>query len=455
MKHTKRQLTIAIVGRPNVGKSTLFNRLVGRRQAIVEDKPGVTVDRHYGEAQFYRCRYTLIDTGGFEPVAENDLLVKMRAQATIAIEEADIVFFLLDVRDGLLASDEMVDGMLRKTEKPVYYVVNKVDGPRHEEGTYDFYRLGMDKLYSISAEHGVGVDELLTDVEEFYPSHRVRDNEKKADELRIALVGRPNAGKSTLVNRFLGEERHIVTDIPGTTRDAIDSVFTYHGKQIRLIDTAGIRRQKKISEVMEKRTMVKALKALDRADVALILLDAALGIHEQDAKIAAFAHNKGVPSVVLVNKWDAVKNKDNSTHGEFIDKVRDTLNFMTYTPILTISALEGTRVSKIIDKAQTVYDESRKRIPTAELNRWLKEVFTRHPPPIRSGRRLKAYYATQVEVSPPTFWISVNDKDRMHYSYERYLLNKLRDAFGFEGSPIRIYCRNRGRKEQGPAVDEM
>ncbi|RJO66124.1 MAG: ribosome biogenesis GTPase Der [Myxococcales bacterium] len=443
-------LSIAIVGRPNVGKSTLFNRLVGRRQAIVDDTPGATVDRHYGRGRYDRSEYTIIDTGGFEPETEDDLKLVMREQALLAIEEADVVFVLFDGRDGLVWGDEEIAERMRQSGKPIYYLVNKVDGPKQAMHSADFYQLGVDPLYSISAEHGVGVGDLMSDVVRDHPSapaeERVHEN-----EIRVAVIGKPNVGKSTLVNKFLGADRHAVTDIPGTTRDAIDS-FVVRGEQVfRLIDTAGIRRQKKIERVLEKRTIVKALKAMDRADVALILIDAREGVTEQDTKIAGFAHDKGLASLIVVNKWDLVE-KDTNTAGHMAKEVRDRLKFIPYAEIIFISAQTGQRVETLLDKIAAAREQHVRRVGTGELNRWLERAIAANHPPTLKGRQLKIYYASQVDVSPPTIMLVVNDPDRLHFSYERYLLNRLREDYGFAGTPVKLFTRRR-KKGDDPAEE--
>jgi len=444
-------LTIALVGRPNVGKSTLFNRLVGRRQAIVDDTPGTTVDRHYGRARIGSNVYTVIDTGGFEPEPDGDLLSNMHRHSLMAIEEADIVFMLFDGRDGLTVSDEEIVDALRKCHKPVYYLVNKIDGPRHESLAADFYSLGATPLFTVSAEHGVGIGDLLAEVESDYPSVSL-DEDRDPDELRIAVVGKPNVGKSTLVNRFIGEERHIVTDVPGTTRDAIDSVILRGEKKYRLIDTAGIRRQRSVSQVMEKRTIVKALKALDRADCALLMIDAREGVTEQDSKIAGFAHDKGLASVIVVNKWDLIE-KDTYTSGQMVETIRDSLKFLSYAPVIFISALTGQRAEKILQIIEKAVEQHRRRLGTGELNRWLEKTLNRRAEPTHHGKALKIFYITQVEVSPPTFMVVVNEPDRIHFSYERFLVNRLREDFGFEGTPIKVFYRKRSKRNLAPPED--
>jgi len=446
MEPITRHLTIALVGRPNVGKSTLFNRLVGRKQAIVDDKPGATVDRHYGKGKFYSYEYTIIDTGGFEPETSDNLLVAMREQSLLAIEEADIIFALFDGREGLVLADEEIVGNLRKTQKPVYYIVNKCDGPKQRDNVADFYSLGVENLFPLSAEHGVDVGELLTEVEENHPSVKI-GTKRPENECRIAVIGKPNVGKSTLVNRLTGDNRHAVTDIPGTTRDAIDSEIVRGENHYRLIDTAGIRRKKKVSKVIEKRTIVKSLKAMDRADVALIMIDADEGVTEQDTKIAGFAHDKGLASIVIVNKWDLIE-KDTDTAGTMAISIRERLKFIPYAPIIFISAQSGQRVETILKKVDLIFNERKKRIKTPELNRWLDRAMASNRPPTRKGKTLKIYYMAQVDTEPPTFMLSVNDPDRLHFSYHRFLVNKLREEFKFVGVPIKMFSRKRGKNEE-------
>ena len=448
MEEYKQHMTIALVGRPNVGKSTLFNRLVGRKQAIVDDKPGATVDRHYGRGRFYDYEYTIIDTGGFEPETNNDLLAGMREQSVLAIEEADVIFALFDGREGLVLADEELVKSLRRSQKPVYYIVNKVDGPKQEDNIADFYSLGVDNLCSISAEHGVNVGDLKSDVERDHPSVKI-DSITHENECRIAVIGKPNVGKSTLVNKLLGQDRHVVTDIPGTTRDAIDSVIERDKKFYRLIDTAGIRKKKKISKVIEKRTVVKALKAMDRADVALIMIDADDGVTEQDTKIAGFAHDKGLASIVVVNKWDAME-KDTDTAGSMAKDIRDRLKFIPYAPIIFVSAKTGQRVESILKRIDIIFEQHSRRITTGELNRWLEKAMSFSRPPTRKGKTLKVFYISQVVSSPPTFMVSVNEPERLHFSYQRFLINQLRREFGFEGTPIKLFSRKRGRRDEFP-----
>ncbi len=437
---------IAIVGRPNVGKSTLFNRMIGRRQAIVEQVPGATVDRHYGKAILYDYEYTVIDTGGLELYSDDELVLSIKQQSEIAMQEADIILMMLDGREPGNPEDAELIDILRKSERPVYYLVNKIDGPKHESNAVDFYTLGMDPLYFISAEHGLVVDDVMAQIEQDHPS--APQQEKPHDNIcRIAVVGRPNAGKSSLVNKALGSERLAVTDIPGTTRDAIDTLVEYEDKQYLFIDTAGIRRKKKITEELEKATVIKAFKALDRADVALLLLDATLPLAEQDKRIAGMIDQKGRSCVVVVNKWDVIEEREEAAKQK-AEEIRDGLKFMPHVPIIFLSAKTGRKVVHIFDRIDNVFEEGKKRIQTSELNRWLEETTLINRPPAHKGRLLKVYYIAQVEVLPPTFVLSINDPDLCHFSYQRYLINRLREVFGFEGAPIKMWLKRRGKERK-------
>lgn len=442
----ERHLVVALIGRPNVGKSTLFNRLVGRRQAIVDPTPGLTVDRHYGKATFYDCEYTVIDTGGLVYDDDDEIMVNTREQTALAVAEADILFVLFDGRSGASSDDEVLVSELRKVKKPVYYLVNKIDGPKHEALVNEYYELGVSPLFPISAEHAVGVGEFLGQVEREHPSRSLTQAEVEG-EIAVAVIGKPNIGKSTLVNRLLGEDRHVVSDVPGTTRDAIDSLITRGEKVFRLIDTAGIRRQAKIDEIWEKRIMVKALKAMDRAQVALIMIDAGQGVTEQDTKIAGFAHEKGLASIVVANKWDLVE-KDGRTADQKTVEIRDRLKFIPYAPVIFTSASSGQRIEKLLQLIESVDAEHAKRIGTGELNRWLKEALAKHPAPTLRGKPLKIYYISQVANRPPTFMLVVNDPERLHFSYERYLQNQLRETFDFTGTPLKFFSRTRSRNSK-------
>jgi len=432
---------IAIIGRPNVGKSTLFNRLVGGGRAIVIDEPGATRDRNYAECVWNDRHFTLIDTGGFEPASEVEILVQMREQTKLAIEEADIILFLLDARDGLTPADQEIARVLRMAAKTVFYVVNKVDGPRHEALAAEFYRLGVDRLYSISAQHGPGLDELMDDVAIGIPLAEP-DLEGPEERIRIAVIGRPNVGKSSLVNRILGYERTIANPVPGTTRDAIDTPFSRDGKHYMLIDTAGIRRKSRISLTMEKYSIVQALRAMGKADITLLLLDAVEGISEQDLKIAGLAMEKGTACILVVNKWDLVE-KDNSTVGAFVEDIRYKAKFLEFAPIIFVSALSGQRVTKIFELVQKVYAQYIRRIDTGELNRKIREIVELNPPPGRQNRPHLFNYITQGAIKPPTFILFVRDPKAIHFSYERYLVNRIRETFGFTDVPIRLFFRSK------------
>ncbi len=435
---------IAIVGRPNVGKSTLFNRLARKRKAIVEDKPGVTRDRHYAEASWDEHSFILIDTGGFEPAAKERLPQQIREQAEVAIQEADVILFLMDGKEGLMPADVEVAGYLRKIAKPVFYVINKIDGERQEGAVFDFYRLGVEKLYDLSAEHGRGVGDLMDEVLKALPSDRSWEK-STGEEIRVALVGRPNVGKSSLLNKLIGRPRAIVDSSPGTTRDAIDTRLSREGKEYIFVDTAGIRRKSKVTERLEKYSAIKALKSLERCDVALILLDGFEGLTEQDARIAEFAAENGRAIILVVNKWDLVE-KETSTMEHYKERIRAEMKTLDYIPILFISALKGQRVSKIFGAIEEVVAEHRKRIPTAELNRWLKGAVQNHPPPLYRNRSVKLYYISQVAVSPPTFALFTNEPRSIDESYPRYLIRRLRENYGFTGAPLRLLFRDRKKE---------
>ena len=434
---------VAIVGRPNVCKSTLFNRIFGRRKAIVEDIPGVTRDRNYAEVTRFDTPFTLIDTGGFEPVSEERLLVQMREQSQLAVEEADVILFIVDVQQGLTPSDIEVAGMLRRVSKPVLYVVNKVDGDRQEGGLPEFYALGVDVVYPVSAEHGRGIDDLMDAVLALLPPAPAPA--EPGEEIRLAVVGRPNVGKSSLVNRLLGFERMVANPQAGTTRDSVDTPFAYNRKRYVLIDTAGIRRKGKVSQKLEKYSVVQALKAMDRADVVLVVIDAEEGVTDQDVTVAGYAYEKGRAVILVVNKWDRLT-KDNATLGKFVEELRRTFKYLPFAPILFVSALTGQRVNKIMAEVEKVAQEYVRKIPTPQLNKVLSEAVRDHQPPVVQGKRLKFFYITQDGTRPPSFVIFVNRAEGVHFSYERYLGNKLREAFGFTGTPLRLYFKDRERQ---------
>lgn len=432
---------IAIVGRPNVGKSTLFNKLVGHRSSIVEDVPGVTRDRIYGEADWLDRQFIVIDTGGIEPVTEDIILRDMRAQAEMAMEEADVILFLVDGRSGLTGADREIAEMLRRTQRPVILVANKIENYENVEmKTFEFYELGLGDPYPISAEHGMRVGDLLDAALELCPE---TEEEKEDDErLKIAIIGRPNVGKSSLTNYLLGQRRMIVSNIPGTTRDAIDTVFKREDKEYILIDTAGIRRKSKVFENIEYYSVVRALKAIERCDVALMILDATEGVTEQDKRIVGYAHEAGKGLILVYNKWDLVE-KDSKTMQKFTTQVYEELKFLSYAPIIFVSALTGQRVTEILDMVDFVAEEHAKRISTGVLNEVLEEAVAVMAPPSDKGRKLKIFYAAQVGIKPPTIVIFVNDPEIMHFSYLRYLENNLREAFGFNGTPLKLICRAR------------
>ncbi len=435
---------VAIVGRPNVGKSTLFNRLIGKRVSIVEDTPGVTRDRIYADAEWLDYKFTLIDTGGIEPASEDKIAVQMRNQAQLAIETADVILFIVDGRDGMTSADREVGAMLQKCGKPVVLAVNKLDAPKYHEAIYEFYELGLGDPYIVSAGQGIGLGDLLDAVCESFPKD---DSSETVERIEIAIVGKPNVGKSSLTNALLGEERVIVSDVPGTTRDAIDTPFEQNGRKYTLIDTAGIRRKRAIEdESIERYSVIRSLAAIRRADVVLFVCDASQGLSEQDVKIAGFVHEEGKPSVMIVNKWDLIE-KDTRTMDKFKKDMTVDLAFMDYVPFLFISAKTGQRVHKILELCNDVYAQSTRRISTGTLNDVVNEAVSMSEPPTQNGRRLKMYYATQVSTQPPTFVVFVNDSTLVHFSYERYLENYFRKTFGFSGTPIRILFRNRTREE--------
>ena len=435
---------VAIVGRPNVGKSTLFNKLIGRRLSIVEDTPGVTRDRIYADAEWLTHSFTLIDTGGIEPESEDIIAVQMRRQAELAIETADVIVFLVDGREGMTAADEEVATMLRKSNKPVVLAVNKLDAPKFNDAIYEFYSLGLGDPIIISAGQGLGLGDMLDEVCAHFPEEVEEEGEHP---LNIAVVGKPNVGKSSLVNAILGEERCIVSNIPGTTRDAVDTAFTLDGEPYVLVDTAGIRRKRAVEdETIERYSVIRSLAAVRRADVVLIVVDSEQGLSEQDVKIAGYVHEEGKPSVLVVNKWDLIE-KDTNTMNQFKKDMQVDLAFMDYVPFLFISAKTGQRVNKLLSAAKESYAQSVRRIKTGLLNDVVNEAISMTEPPAMSGRRLKIYYATEVSVQPPTFVFFVNDEALVHFSYRRYMENYFRKTFGFAGTPIKIIFRTRGKEE--------
>ncbi len=436
--------TVAIVGRPNVGKSTLFNRLLRKRKAIVEDFPGVTRDRHYAEVNRFSRPFLLIDTGGFEPVSEDRLLIQMREQSQLAVEEADIIFFLMDVKDGLTPADIEITKMLRQIDKPVFYLINKVDGEKQEANTVDFYSLGIDYFYALSAEHGRGINELVNDLEKLLPP--APEDTGPETEIRMAIVGRPNVGKSSLVNRLLGYERVVANPVSGTTRDSIDTPLTYNQQRFVLIDTAGIRRKGRISQLVEKYSAVTALKAMDRAHVVLMVIDAEDGVTDQDLAVAGYAYEKGRALILIVNKWD-LPEKDDQTMGKFIAEVQRRFKYLPFAPVLFVSALTGQRVNKIMAKVEEISAEFNRRIPTAKLNQGLEEFISKHSPPMAGDQRIKFYYAAQAAVRPPTFVLFTNRPEKIHFSYQRYLVNCFREKFNFNQVPLRVEFKGRGKKD--------
>lgn len=433
---------VAIIGRPNVGKSTFFNRLSKRKKVIVINEPGATRDRNYEDCTWNDRDFILIDTGGFEPVSTEKILIQMREQTTLAIEEADIIIFLMDGKEGLTPSDVEITNLLREVEKSIFFVINKIDGPKHEGFAYEFYRLGIERLYTISAEHGIGVGELMDDVvEHLPPSTAVSEDE---DRIRIAVIGKPNVGKSSLINKMLGYERTIVNPIPGTTRDAIDTPFELHDRKYLLIDTAGIRRKSKISITLEKYSVIQAIKTLSRSDIALILIDAEEGITDQDTKIAGLALERGVVCIMVVNKWDLLE-KDNSTTGNYVKNIKEKLKFLNFAPILFISALTGQRVIKIFDTIETAYSQYTRRVQTSILNKKVREFLEMNPPPRYQHKAHNFSFVTQASVKPPTFVFFVHEPKAVHFSYQRYLTNKIREEFGFDQVPIKIILRKKNR----------
>ncbi len=457
-KHQAKPI-VALVGRPNVGKSTLFNRLVGQRQAIVEDLPGTTRDRLYGDSEWTGAQFVVVDTGGIEPLKERSgrsealadplasaskgFVTEIRTQAELAIEEADVILFLVDAKEGLTAADEDVAGMLRNTDKPVILVANKADNAERRMNALEFYALGLGDPHPISAYHGTGTGDLLDVVVEHLPRVSVEDEED--DALRIAIVGRPNVGKSSILNALLGQERAIVSDIAGTTRDAVDTFLTWEGKDVVLVDSAGIRRRGRIERGIERYSVMRALRAIGRSDVVLLVLDATEGVTAQDAHIGGYILEEGRSLIIVVNKWDAIE-KDTHTMAEYNKSLRSELKFLDYVPVLYVSALTRQRINQIIPTALRVKEEREMRLSTGELNRLLQDAIAASPPKTFKGRRARFYYVTQADVDPPTFVFFVNDPRAVHFTYMRYLENKIRERYPYEGTPIRLKLRGKDRK---------
>ena len=432
---------VAVVGRPNVGKSTLFNVLAGERISIVKDTPGVTRDRIYADASWLDKEFTLIDTGGIEPDSNDVILSQMREQAQIAIDTADVILFLTDVRQGLLDTDAKVADMLRRAKKPVVLVVNKVDSfEKFMPDVYEFYNLGIGEPFAVSAASMLGLGDMLDEVVKHFPAQA--QDEEEDTRTKVAVIGKPNVGKSSLVNRLMGENRVIVSDIAGTTRDAVDTAVTWQDQEYVFIDTAGLRRKSKVKEDLERYSVIRAVTAVERADVVLILIDAEEGVTEQDAKIAGIAHDKGKGIIIAVNKWDAVE-KDDKTMYRHSDRIRQVLSFMPYAELMFISAKTGQRVERVFSMIDMVLENNSMRIDTGVLNEIVMEAVAMQQPPSDRGKRLKIYYVTQVAVKPPTFVVFVNDKKLMHFSYTRYLENRIREAFGFRGTSLKFIIRER------------
>ncbi|EOT25531.1 GTPase Der [Eubacterium sp. 14-2] len=432
---------VAVVGRPNVGKSTLFNALAGKRISIVQDTPGVTRDRIYADVTWLNTAFTLIDTGGIEPESQDIILSRMREQAQIAIDTADVILFMTDVRQGLVDADSKVADMLRRSRKPVVLVVNKVDSfEKLMPDVYEFYNLGIGDPVPVSAASKLGIGDMLDEVVKHFPKES--QDEMEDDRPRVAIVGKPNVGKSSLINRLVGEERVIVSDIAGTTRDAIDTEVIWQDREYVFIDTAGLRRKSKIKEELERFSIIRAVTAVERADVVVIVIDATEGVTEQDAKIAGIAHERGKGIIIAVNKWDAVE-KDDKTVYKHTERIREILSFMPYAEILYISAKTGQRTRKLFQMIDVVLENNSMRVATGVLNEIMSEAVAMQQPPSDKGKRLKLFYITQVAVKPPTFVIFVNDRELMHFSYTRYLENRIRDAFGFQGTSLKFIIRER------------
>lgn len=432
---------VCIVGRPNVGKSTLFNKLVGKRIAITEDKPGVTRDRIYAEGEWLNKHFTVIDTGGLEPENEDTIMSNIKKQAQIAIDTADVILFVVDGLEGLTSTDREIGEILRKSGKNVIIACNKIDTPKTKSEMYEFYELGLGEPMVISAEQGLGLGDLLDEVILHFPGDK--DTESDEDLIRVTFIGKPNVGKSSLINNILGEERVIVTNIPGTTRDSIDSYFNHEGNRYVFVDTAGLRRKRSIYEKIERYSVVRTLAAVDRADICVLVIDATEGVSEQDTKIAGYAHDNGKAMVIAVNKWDLIE-KDGKTYLEYEKEIKETLGFMAYAPIVFISAKTGQRVNRLLELVNIVNNNYNLRISTGVLNDIINQAVLMNQPPSDKGKRSRIYYGTQVSVRPPKFVIFVNNKELMHFSYVRYLENQIRNHFGFAGVPIQFEFREKG-----------
>ncbi|EQH37231.1 ribosome biogenesis GTPase Der [Clostridioides difficile] len=434
---------VAVVGRPNVGKSTIFNKFAGKRISIVENTPGVTRDRIFAEVEWLDKYFTLVDTGGIEPHSEDIILSQMRNQAMLAMDMSHVILFIVDGKAGITAADKEIAQLLRKTKKPVILVVNKIDSQSQFDNIYDFYELGFGTPFAVSGANSMGFGDLLDEIVENFPAGL--DTEYEEDIIRVAITGKPNAGKSSILNKILGEERVIVSPIAGTTRDAIDTYFEKNGQKFLLIDTAGLRRKSKIYETIEKYSVIRAMSAVDRADVVLIVIDALEGVTEQDTKVAGIAHDEGKGCIFVINKWDLIE-KDNKTMSNYTKDIKEKFPFMMYAPIVFVSAKTNQRMNKILDTVEYVSNEHSKRISTSALNEVIGEAVMLNQPPSDKGRRLKIYYGTQTDIRPPKITLFINDKDLTHFSYQRYLENKIRENFGFEGTSIKFEYRQKNKK---------
>ncbi|PBF71818.1 ribosome biogenesis GTPase Der [Clostridioides difficile] len=434
---------VAVVGRPNVGKSTIFNKFAGKRISIVENTPGVTRDRIFAEVEWLDKYFTLVDTGGIEPDSEDIILSQMRNQAMLAMDMSHVILFIVDGKAGITAADKEIAQLLRKTKKPVILVVNKIDSQSQFDNIYDFYELGFGTPFAVSGANSMGFGDLLDEIVENFPAGL--DTEYEEDIIRVAITGKPNAGKSSILNKILGEERVIVSPIAGTTRDAIDTYFEKNGQKFLLIDTAGLRRKSKIYETIEKYSVIRAMSAVDRADVVLIVIDALEGVTEQDTKVAGIAHDEGKGCIFVINKWDLIE-KDNKTMSNYTKDIKEKFPFMMYAPIVFVSAKTNQRMNKILDTVEYVSNEHSKRISTSALNEVIGEAVMLNQPPSDKGRRLKIYYGTQTDIRPPKITLFINDKDLTHFSYQRYLENKIRENFGFEGTSITFEYRQKNKK---------